>query len=1087
MALTEETAQPYVDAYVDEVLHAARTAHPPSASAGWSALRLALSSAEGAARIFVDAERAHERARAERGAPLSLVEACLRIFRRAIFERTCAALVRALDGGAERDAPGAGGSPSAGARALLVSMRAIRTRHAPLLTMAQLSAAARSALRVAFFTPGKTTDDQGDDVSAMVCGAWERLQPSWLRLRPSARAARGADTLALAAALPDEEALRAFWRELCVRASPPTNALFGERVNWDDLMAAARAAFTDATLDLLALPALFLRMRVDGHGRVAARSAHAYAARLSELLRTRLVLLRYESATHTADNDGADNDGDTTADHAADNDGAGGDGDEMAPGALGGPWVRESEVEAFVHDSLSSMPLLSGSPHLQQGHSFRPFYIAHATRYLLVDAAGSAAPAHAVPLRRLLVSSALSQFLAMRVSTPAATAAAAAPAAASADGSAATSGDDGDDDDDAAHERRMATAAKRLAAARAAASDPHARPSWFSLECAMRVYRTFLSLDTDHDGMLGLDELRAYGDGSATEVFLQRAFEVLPTYDAKLDYKGFLHYVLAHERPSDRLSFRFFFGALDLHGSGALGAWELRYFMRGVMAELDEAGDDTVEPDLVVQEIFELARVTDARIRFADLVRCGAGEMICAVLTDSQAFWRWDNRESLLQYEEDTPLQPLPADRRRLLAHADGARAPAPTDGTRRASDGAGSALDRLRARSPTLRLVELGVERYLAELRAKPRRRSFDDLATPQPDLATPQPDGARDGGLSPARGGDDGAPTTPLRETAPPPPVRAHGPRSPPSANASTASSAESDTAGSDGDGDGGGAGAGGARTAARAPPSAAKAGGAAGHGGTRRSQLSARPPAPLTPSPALSLDERLHLERAAAAPDGGPAQPVGGGERRPSLQLAQSSSPLPDNRLSRLTAWAVQSQSQSQSQSHAHSEGSSPVHSSPAHSPRRDSPPSARNAPPPPPPAFPPPPPPPAACVQRHSPPSAAPFAADERMAHGAAEQRAPARAHGAGAGAGAELSVSVGAGAGEVGVDDLLRWVAAFAFTERNGARFEAEALALGAEGRPPPRAPSHEQHLATILAELGALRHAVTPLTAILAR
>jgi hypothetical protein len=46
--------------------------------------------------------------------------------------------------------------------------------------------------------------------------------------------------------------------------------------------------------------------------------------------------------------------------------------------------------------------------------------------------------------------------------------------------------------------------------------------NWFSLASAIRVYRHFLELDTDHDGMLTPDELASYGDGllSLTPAFV---------------------------------------------------------------------------------------------------------------------------------------------------------------------------------------------------------------------------------------------------------------------------------------------------------------------------------------------------------------------------------------------------------------------------------------------------------------------------------------------------------------------------------------------------------------------------------------
>jgi hypothetical protein len=49
-------------------------------------------------------------------------------------------------------------------------------------------------------------------------------------------------------------------------------------------------------------------------------------------------------------------------------------------------------------------------------------------------------------------------------------------------------------------------------------------------------------------------------------------------------------------------------------------------------------------------EIFDMAGVSEKEgISLAVLERCGQGHTIVAILLDATAFWRYDNRESLLQ------------------------------------------------------------------------------------------------------------------------------------------------------------------------------------------------------------------------------------------------------------------------------------------------------------------------------------------------------------------------------------------------------------------------------------------------------
>ena len=71
-----------------------------------------------------------------------------------------------------------------------------------------------------------------------------------------------------------------------------------------------------------------------------------------------------------------------------------------------------------------------------------------------------------------------------------------------------------------------------------------------------------------------------------------RLFEAVHTYDGKLDYKGYLDFVIAHEHRSHPAALAYFFRSLDLHASGKLGVFEVNYFVRDIVQGLIDSGDE---------------------------------------------------------------------------------------------------------------------------------------------------------------------------------------------------------------------------------------------------------------------------------------------------------------------------------------------------------------------------------------------------------------------------------------------------------------------------------------------------------------
>ena len=142
-----------------------------------------------------------------------------------------------------------------------------------------------------------------------------------------------------------------------------------------------------------------------------------------------------------------------------------------------------------------------------------------------------------------------------------------------------------------------------------------------------------------------------------------------------MDYKGYLDFVIAHEHRSHPAAQAYFFRALDLRACGALSVFDINFFVRDIVQGLLDQDEESEPPGLVtiVDEIFDLAksrapglgrgpgslereRLATGElpvIRLKELEKCGAGSIILQCLIDVQGFWNWDNREQLIEYDDD--------------------------------------------------------------------------------------------------------------------------------------------------------------------------------------------------------------------------------------------------------------------------------------------------------------------------------------------------------------------------------------------------------------------------------------------------
>eukprot|EP00388_Colpodella_angusta_P007922 GDKJ01022005.1.p1 GENE.GDKJ01022005.1~~GDKJ01022005.1.p1 ORF type:complete len:450 (+),score=74.94 GDKJ01022005.1:27-1352(+) len=174
---------------------------------------------------------------------------------------------------------------------------------------------------------------------------------------------------------------------------------------------------------------------------------------------------------------------------------------------------------------------------------------------------------------------------------------------------------------------------------------PSDSPNWFSGESLLRVYNAYIELDKDGNGTLSKGELVAYPHGVLTDVFVHRIFEEYQTYENEIDFKTFLDFLLAVENQNTVAGMAYYFKLLDMKKNNKIDVAIIKYFYASVAKVLTVRDFDPVNEDDVVDEIFDMIRPANPNyFTFQDLISCGQGGKVVAILTDAHAFWDYDNR-----------------------------------------------------------------------------------------------------------------------------------------------------------------------------------------------------------------------------------------------------------------------------------------------------------------------------------------------------------------------------------------------------------------------------------------------------------
>ena len=180
--------------------------------------------------------------------------------------------------------------------------------------------------------------------------------------------------------------------------------------------------------------------------------------------------------------------------------------------------------------------------------------------------------------------------------------------------------------------------------------------NWFSVHNTQRVYHAFLDLDNDMDGELSKDEFRMWGGGGFTQIFIDRLYEVHIFSQGRsrhggMDFQMFVDFNVAWEAKKHAPALKFFWKVLDLNQTGRLTHVEIHTFFREVYQKwLDDGQYDDLRMEDVRDEIFDMVPCQqEGIITLADFLRSEQAATVVEILCDYNSFWRYDNRESLMQ------------------------------------------------------------------------------------------------------------------------------------------------------------------------------------------------------------------------------------------------------------------------------------------------------------------------------------------------------------------------------------------------------------------------------------------------------
>ena len=169
--------------------------------------------------------------------------------------------------------------------------------------------------------------------------------------------------------------------------------------------------------------------------------------------------------------------------------------------------------------------------------------------------------------------------------------------------------------------------------------------NWFSLINFFKIYRKYVELDKDKNGMLSKKELIKYSPG-LTSIFIDRIFEEYQRYDNAIDFKQFIDFVLAMENRKDPASIQYIWRTLDVYHNNKIDTFIINMFYRGVIKKLVNRDKGEYRIDDIKDEIWDMIVPKNPNyITLQDVLKSSYSDIVLSLLIDAKAFYQHDQKE----------------------------------------------------------------------------------------------------------------------------------------------------------------------------------------------------------------------------------------------------------------------------------------------------------------------------------------------------------------------------------------------------------------------------------------------------------
>ena len=169
--------------------------------------------------------------------------------------------------------------------------------------------------------------------------------------------------------------------------------------------------------------------------------------------------------------------------------------------------------------------------------------------------------------------------------------------------------------------------------------------NWFSLYNFSRIYRKYVLLDQDKNGLLSKKELIKYSPG-LTSIFIDRIFEEYQKYDNAIDFKQFIDFVLAMENKKEPASIQYIWRALDVYHNNKIDTFVINMFFKGVIKKLLNRNKGEYRIDDIKDEIWDMIGPKNPNyITLEDILNSKYCDTVIALLIDAKAFYQHDQKE----------------------------------------------------------------------------------------------------------------------------------------------------------------------------------------------------------------------------------------------------------------------------------------------------------------------------------------------------------------------------------------------------------------------------------------------------------